>query len=126
MAYNIIKGEDLTITIPLVDDNNNKLSLTGSTSIRVGLIIKETIVYKYMDVSKETLISGYGTCNSGSTIYDLNVYLTRAQTADFPVGPMTANVLIRYAAGFQTNTYYEYSYDIGTVYKGYMNEETFV
>ena len=126
MAYNILQGEDLTITIPLVDDNNNSLSLSGATSIRVGLVIKETVVYKYMDTSLETLISGYGNCMSGSTLTNLNVVLTRAQTADFPVGPMTANVLIRFATGIQTNTYYEYTYSVGTVYKAYLQDETYV
>lgn len=123
--YTIGQGENLTATIALTDDDGAQLSLSGATAIRASIIVKETIVYNYMDVSLETLISGYGNCNSGSTIYDLDIVITRAQSATFPVGTATVKVLLKYDS-VQTNTYYEYSYALGTIVKGYLKSSTFV
>jgi hypothetical protein len=121
---NIRQGEDLILEIIVYDNDNQKINLTGYTKIRVGLIIKDQIVYKYMDTELESILPGYGEVfvdNADSS--KLNLYLTREQSATFPIGELSASVLIEYPDTELEAIANEYQYIIGNVYKGYLKTE---
>jgi len=121
---NFRQGEDLILEITVLDNNNEKVSLTFAGAIRVGFNIKNQIVQKYMDISLESPISGYGSVSVDfSDDSKLNVLVTREQSKDFPIGELTATVLIEFADTALEGIVNEYTYTIGNVLKGYLKDE---
>jgi len=122
---NFKQGEDLIIEIPVLDNQNNKVSLTTATKIRVGFFINNREAKKYLDVSLEPIISGYGevTINTVND-YVLDVEVLRADSSQFSIGDLNATILVSFPDAVLTDGIVnEYTYDIGSVTKGYLKTE---
>lgn len=118
------QGEDLILEIIVLDNNNAKVDLAESDKIRVGLIIKNQIVQKYLDSSLEPAISGYGDVTvDGVDSSKLNVSVTREQSKLFPIGELSANVLIEIPDTALDGIAFEFTFLIGSVLKGYLKDE---
>lgn len=118
------QGEDLILEIQVLDCNNQKVDLSGASKIRVGLFVKNRIVNKYLDSTLESPISGYGEVLVNTTDNTkLDVYITREQSAAFPLGDMTATVLIETPDVDLDNIAVEYTYPVASVSKGYLKDE---
>ena len=124
MSYNIKQGEDLIVELVVIDENNQKVDLTTATKIRVGFTIKGTIVKKYIDTDKETIISGYGVVSVNSVnSSQLDILVKRSHTSTFPIGNISATVLIEFPDVDLTTKTIEYTYIIGVVEAGILKEE---
>ncbi len=125
MDITIRQGEDLAVELLVVDTANNAIDLSTSTKLRLGLLIKDTVVYKYLDATRETAITGYGTITVDTTTTNKVIFnLKRTQTATFPVGELYASVLVEFADATLTDKTYEYTLLLGTVTKAYLAGET--
>jgi hypothetical protein len=119
------QGEDIVLQIPVIDDSNSPVDVSAANKIRVSLSVNGTSVKSYLDSTKETAIAGYGdvTVNASlSNILDLNII--RDDSATFPIGTLTAYILVDFPDGTLTNKRVEYSYAVGTVIKGSMKNES--
>lgn len=124
MSYLIKQGEDVIIEIPVLDESNNKVALTTATKIRVAFSVKNLEVYKYIDTSLEAAIAGYGIVSvNGTNNYQLDISASRIQTKTFPIGELSASVLIEFPDGILTNKRVEYTYVIGSVQQGILKSE---
>ena len=124
MAINFKQGEDLILQIPVIDNQNDKIVLVGLNKIRVAFLIKQQTVQKYLDANLETALTGYGDVSVNITDNTvLDVYITREQSKDFPIGELSASVLIEYPDTSLTGIAEEYIYVIGNVLKGYLKDE---
>lgn len=127
MGYKITQGEDVLISIPIIDNNNNPIDLSGALKVRVALIVKNLIVYRYMDKILEAPIAGYGTLTILNTTGEINnvilLSLLRNESSTFPIGDMTASILIEFPDADLLVKRVEYSYSIGTILKGQLKDE---
>lgn len=124
MAVNFRQGEDLILEIPVIDNQNTKVVLTGLDKIRVAFIIKLQTVQKYLDTDLETILTGYGEVFVNAidnTVLD--VYVTREQSKGFPIGELSASVIIQYPDTALTGIAEEYEFVLGNVLKGYLKDE---
>lgn len=122
--YTIKQGEDIVIEIPVLDESNAKVVLTTATKIRVAVLVKGLEVYKYMDTTLETAISGYGVLTKNGTITNqIDISLVRVQSQAFPIGELKATVLIEFPDATLTNKRVEYTYEIGSITKGTLKSE---
>lgn len=124
MAIKLKQGEDLLLELVVLDEDNNKVDLTTANKIRVSFDVKNLVVYKYLDQTREAAIAGYGDVEVNATNnYQLDIRVLRNQSATFPIGNISATVLIDFPDAILTNRRYEYTYAIGTVEKGILKSE---
>ncbi len=124
MSINFKQGEDIVISIPVYDKNNQLVDLSNADKIRVGLIIKKDVAQKYLDDSLEPIISGYGLCYynmTNTTIVD--VYVTRELSRCLPVGKLSARILVEFPDTMLNGEAFEYEAEIGSVLEGYLKDE---
>lgn len=115
MSINFKQGEDITLDIIVTDESSNPITVSGFTSVSVSLFIKESLMLTFssgLTCTMDEDITSY----SGNTI---KIDLTRDMTKNFPVGEITAKILID-----KNNIVKEYSYIIGDVTIGYMKNKT--
>lgn len=121
----IKQGEDLVVQIPVIDDSNNPLNFTTATKIRVSLFVNGTQVKSYLDSTKEAVIAGYGEVSVNSVTNNiLDLKIIRDDSVLFPIGTISAYILVEFPDVTLTNKREEYSFTLGTVIKGYMKNET--
>lgn len=121
MNYKLRQGEDQVIEIVVIDDDNNKVDLTQASKIRVGLYIKNLLVFQYEPAWTG---STYGEVEVDQLIpYQLNLLLTRSQSRTFPIGDITAVVLLEFPDALLTTKTVEYTYLVGTMEKGFLKNE---
>lgn len=113
----IKQGEDLALDIPILDRNNSPLDLTLASAVRCALSVKNSVSARYAD----TVVAGYGILTFTGTSITLNI--TRTQSALFPIGTLTATVLIEFPDVVLTDKRYEYSTILGNVLKGELKDE---
>lgn len=124
MDYKIRQGNDLAIEIPVLDDNSSKVDMTLATVVRVALSVKGLIVHKYLDSTREAAIVGYSdVVVNGSINSQLDLNITREYSKDFPIGSLTATVLLEFPDATLTDKRVEYTYDIGTIETGTLRAE---
>ena len=124
MKYQIKQGEDLVLQIPVLDNSNREITLTSATKIRVALTVRNLEVKKYLDSSLESAISGYGDISINTTNnYMIDLNLIREDSKSFPLGELSATVLLEFADATLTDKRYEYTYLIGTISKGILKSE---
>lgn len=124
MGFLLKQGEDLIAEIIVIDEDNKKVNLTNATKMRIGLYVRGTNVFKYVDEVNELPIIGYGHCEINSiNNYQIDVFITREQSASFPIGDVIATVLLEFPDIQLTDKRLEYSYSIGSIEKGLMKLE---
>lgn len=125
--YRFKQGEDLVVSIPVIDNNNIKIDLTPATKIRVALVIKGLVVKKYLNSTLEPTIAGYGDLSiNGVNNYQIDLLIVRDDSASFPLGEIKAEILVEFPDATLTNKRAEYSYTIGEVLKGELKDEPLI
>lgn len=121
---NFRQGEDLILEIQVLNNENVKVDLSLASKIRVGFNIKNLVVQKYLDPLLENQLPDYGDVFINATdSTKLDVYVTREQSRDFPIGQLSATVLIEIFDTSLEGIVDEYTYIIGNVLKGYLKDE---
>jgi len=124
MSIEFKQGEDLIIQIPVYNKANERVVLTDAIKIRVAFLIKRLTAQKYLDDSRESAISGYSKVIINATDPTiLDVYVTREDSKGFPIGELTAQILVEFPDIELDKIAHEYSSVIGSVTQGYLKDE---
>jgi len=121
--FKIKQGEDFVAEVVALDDDNKKVVLTTATKLRARLTVRSQVLMNYLDETIETPIVGYGHCEIDSLVNtQLNIFITREQSALFPVGDIFCNILLEFPDTLLTSKRVEYTYHIGSVEVGLMKD----
>jgi len=113
-VYTLQQGESRKVElVVLSDDNQSPVDLTLATKVHVLLYVGVEKVAQYSDLGE----SGYGICEKDATVTNkVNVFLERSQTQLYPVGPLSAIVLVEFDdPDFIEGKTDEYKVIVGTV-----------
>lgn len=122
MMITIRQGEDLKLEIPVIGNQNDPINLTTATKIRMSIAKTKN----YMDATLEgnVLLPNYASCSVNTTKNNvIDVLLVRNDTKTFPVGELSVTVLLEFPDVDLTVRRYEYTYNLGSVEKGYLRDE---
>jgi len=123
-GYSFKQGHDLILEVQVLDEQNNKVTLTGADKIRVALIVKKVTIQKYLDSTLEAVISGYGDVTVNATdATKVDIQITREQSKLFPIGELSVTVLVEFPDAVLDGVATEYTYVVGNVLKGYLRDE---
>jgi len=119
------QGEDIVLDVVIYDENNNKVTLSTATKLRMSLTVRGIEAFKYADKTLEPLL-----ITDGDLVINtldatrVNVLITREQSKLFPLGELSGTILIETPDTVLTNKRDEYTYILGTIVKGVMKNET--
>ena len=121
---NFKQGHDLILEVQVLNEQNQKVTLTGAEKIRVALIVKKVTIQKYLDSTLESVISGYGEVSINATdATKLDIQITREQSKLFPIGELSVTILVEFPDAILDGIATEYTYVVGNILKGYLKDE---
>lgn len=118
------QGDDANLNIPVHDHFNYPVDLSQANDVRIEVLVNNKVMQNY-SLSDQTA-QGYGVIQVDTTYNNvLQVKLQREQTKSWPVGALTAVVLIQYndvsiPSGFRHD---EETYIVGSISKGHLVKE---